>query len=53
MHGPINIRFCQFYWNTEALYHKKYDNNTATGKKSTRLRTFFVLIIVRFPAGGN
>ena len=52
--GRENIAdLCQFYWNTEARHYKKYDNNTAAGKKSTRLKTCYVLIIVRFAAAGN
>jgi hypothetical protein len=52
--GGKNIAgLCQFYSNTEARHHKQYDNDTAAGKKSTRLRTCYVLIIVRFRAGGN
>jgi len=52
--GRENVAdLCQFYSNTEALHHKKYDNDTAAGKKSTRLRRCYVLITVRFPAGGN
>jgi len=51
--GRENIAdLCQFYWNTEACHYKMYDNDTA-GKKSTRLRTCYVLITVLFAGGGN